>query len=68
MDLEELKAHMQESKSDMNHDHTNESASQSFLGNTVKHKPSFPCTSSPNDVTTQAPYRTNMYFHEMPSR
>jgi len=68
MDLEELKARMQERKSDMNHDNTNESASRSFLGNTVEHKPSFPRASSANDVTTRAPRRTNMYFCETPSR
>ena len=66
MDLEELKARMQERKSDMNHDNTNESASRSFLGNTVEHKPSFPRASSANDVTTRAPRRTNMHFRETP--
>jgi hypothetical protein len=59
---------MQERKSEMNHDNTNESVSRSFLGDTVEHRPSFPRASSSNDVTTRAPRRTNMYFREMPSR
>jgi hypothetical protein len=37
MDIEELKARMKETKLDVNHDNSNESASRSYLGAEIQH-------------------------------
>jgi hypothetical protein len=60
---------MKETKPDMNHDNSKESASRSYLGDKVEHEFSFPRASSSNDVTTPTHRRTNTYdFRKTPSR
>lgn len=60
---------MKETKPDMIHHTSNESASRSFLEDTVEHESSLPRASSSNDVTARVHHRTNTYyFRETPSR